>query len=77
MCKGAEFCKFAYETVVRGLRLADKPTLSRSEFNMCMYSVFTDPSIRRYVIMVIGWCVSARMYGCSGSPPIYQQACLR
>ena len=76
MCRGAKFCGRAYREAVRGLRLANKPTLSRSEFNMCMFSVSTDPDIRRYVIMVTGWCVATRVGGFSGPPASYQ-ACLR
>ena len=72
MCRGTKFCKQAYRAVVRGLRLADKPTISRSEFNLCIYRMSTDPSLARYAIMVIGWCASGR----SDNPPSYQ-ACLR
>ena len=76
MCSGAKFCRHAYRTVVRGLRLANKPTISRSEFDMCIYRMRADPVLARYAIMVIGWCASTRTCGYSGPPPSYQ-ACLR
>ena len=77
MCRGSRFCGQAYREVVRGLRLAGKSTLTRSEFDMCIFHVNTDPTIRRYVIMVVGWCALTRASGFEGSPPCYHQACLK